>query len=64
MPNCITTGHQLTITWVNIIVIFTHCQPCTKFRIQHSILYFASQPFFVKTLLESLCNRLYGPIDE
>ena len=56
MPNCITTGHQLTITWVNIIFIFTHCQPCIKFRIQHAILYSVSHPFFVKTLLGSLCN--------
>ena len=56
MPNCITTGHQLTITWVNIIFIFTPCQPCIKFRIQCAILYSVPQPFFAKTLLGSLCN--------
>ena len=56
MPNCITTGHQLTITWVNIIFIFTHRQHYIKFRIQHAVLYSVSQPFFVKTLLRSLGN--------
>ena len=56
MPNCTTTGHQLTITWVNIIFIFTHCQHYIKFRIQHAVLCSVSQPFFVKTLLGSPCN--------
>ena len=48
MPNCITTGHQLTINWVNIIFIFTHCQHSTKFRIQHSILYLDPSPSLLR----------------
>ena len=63
MPNCTTTGHQLTITWVNIIFIFTHCQHGFN-SVSIAILYSLSQPFVVKTLQVSLCNCLYCPIDE
>ena len=38
------------------IPIYTDCQHCIKFRIQHAILYSVSQPFFEETLLGSLCN--------
>ena len=39
----------------------THCQHCMLFRIQHSIVYSASLPFYVKTLPESQFNCLYWP---
>ena len=37
----------------------TQCQHCILFRIQRSIVYSASLPFYVKTLLESQFNCLY-----
>ena len=39
----------------------THFQHCMLFRIQHSIVYSASFPFYVKTLLESQFNCLSWP---
>ena len=42
-----------------ILYYSTHCQHCVLFRIQHSIVYSASLPFYVKTLLEPQFNCLY-----
>ena len=44
-----------------ILYYSTHCQHCVLFRIQHSIVYSASLPFYVKTLLESQFNCLSWP---
>ena len=39
----------------------THCQHCMLFRIQHPVVYSASLPFYVKTLLASQFNCLSWP---
>ena len=42
-----------------IYYIYSNCQHCMLFRIQHFIVYSAPLPFYVKTLLESQFNCLY-----
>ena len=65
MPNYTTTGHQPIITWVkyhSYHINLTHCQHCILFSlIQPSIVYSASRPFYLKTLMESQFNCLSWP---
>ena len=65
MPNYTTTGHQPIITWVkyhSYHINLTHCQHCILFSlIQPSIVYSASRPFYLNTLMESQFNCLSWP---
>ena len=66
MPNYTTTGHQPIITWVkyhSYYINSTHSQHCILFRIQHSIVYSASLPFYVKTSWNLISTVSLGPID-